>query len=73
MCGEIDRVESDPYSSHCRESGEIKKTDRTNGVRIEASVALQVLPWVAMDEVTGIVDRVIEYIRDTGVRYRSST
>lgn len=35
----------------------------------EASVALQVLPWVAMDKVNCIVDKVIEHIRSTGVRY----
>ncbi|MHB1483588.1 MAG: thiamine-binding protein [Saccharofermentanales bacterium] len=36
---------------------------------MEASVALQVLPWVGMDEVYPIVDSVIEYIKGTGVRY----
>lgn len=37
--------------------------------RIEASVALQVLPWVAMGEVYEIVDSVIEYIKKSGVKY----
>ncbi len=47
--------------------------DRPSGgagnVRNEASVALQVLPWLPMEKVYPIVDRVIGLIRDTGVRY----
>ncbi len=37
--------------------------------KIEASVALQVLPDSKKSEVFGIVDRVIEYISSTGVKY----
>ncbi len=55
MCGEIPK-EKGQYTQGKEE-------------RIEASVALQVLPWVAMDKVAEIVDCVIEYIQGTGVRY----
>ncbi len=36
---------------------------------IEASVALQILPWIEMDGVYDIVDKVIEYVASTGVNY----
>lgn len=36
---------------------------------IEASVALQVLPWTEMERAYEIVDEVIAYIKSTGVTY----
>ncbi len=73
MCGEInerseknqptgDRPEKNLLTGNC--SGKNLKA----GDRIEASVALQVLPWVEMEQVVEIVDRVITYIQSTGVR-----
>lgn len=73
MCGEISdsmiketgKSNNEPnYESNC----DIKQTLALS-TRIEASVALQVLPWVAMDEVYGIVDSIIEYIKKSGVNY----
>ena len=64
MCGEInERSEKNLPTENCSEKN-LKAEDR-----IEASVALQVLPWVEMDQVVEIVDRVIAYIQSTGVRY----
>ena len=74
MCGEInerseknlptgDRPGKNLPTGNCSEKN-LKAEDR-----IEASVALQVLPWVEMDQVVEIVDRVIAYIQSTGVRY----
>lgn len=59
MCGEL-------YGD-LSNSGGIDKAKAGN--RIEASVALQVLPWVDMENVVRIVDGVIEYIKSTGIRY----
>lgn len=63
MCGVIDNI-ANMGSGDCVNDKNKGKSDA-----IEASVALQVLPWVGMNEVYPIVDSVIDYIKSTGVRY----
>jgi len=66
MCGEIEKNEK--YKVSENDVADCEKTIPNENC-IEASVALQVLPWVSMDKVNDIVDRVIEYIKSTGVRH----
>ena len=66
MCGEIEKKEN--YNVSENEIADCEKLNYGEN-HIEASVALQVLPWVEMDKVNDIVDRVIEYIKSTGVRH----
>lgn len=76
MCGEINWKKNDGANGGSNNELNDGSNDNAAGKtadgqeqRLEASIALQVLPWVAMDDVYGIVDLVIDYIKSTGVRY----
>ena len=69
MCGEIEKMKTGSCSNQTDARDGVETTNLPSGDRIEASVALQVLPWVDMEQVVQIVDCVIEYIQSTGIRY----
>ena len=69
MCGEICNAGANASQTGDHGNRGDEEFDWTATGRTEASVALQLLPWVAMDEAYGIIDRVIDYIKSTNVRY----